>query len=124
MVFPYGIPGTLITVAVQNVAVPIHVNGGAEHNAVAFGNLVDVIHFQLLVRKTAAENVFKIAGIQRDIADRNTSFLCNGNGIPTATGVIRIPGLVPVVQRSLMAIVVHVKIHAVSGKISGVLNLV
>ena len=103
---------------------PIHVNGGAEHNAVAFGNLVDVIHFQLLVRKAAAKNAFKVTGIQRDIADRNAFFLCNGNGIPTATGVIRIPGLMPVIQRSLMAIVVHVKIHTVSGKISGVLNLV
>ena len=69
LVFPYGVPGALITVAVQNVAVPIHVNGGAEHNAVAFGNLVDVIHFQLLVRKAAAKNAFKINEIQRDVAD-------------------------------------------------------
>lgn len=103
---------------------PIHINGRTEHDTVALGNLVNVIHFTLLSSESAEEETFKVGAGECDITDVNRFLFSNGNGIAITACVVGIPCLMAVIQSSLVAVVIDVKVDTVLCKVPGILNLV
>ena len=119
-----NISGTLITIAIQDAVVPIQVNGRTEHDAIALGNLVNVIHLSLIGIEAVEQNALKIGGGEGNITDVHGFFLGDGNGAAVTASIVGIPFLVPVIQSGLMAVIVHIEVHTVPGKVAGILHLV
>ena len=103
---------------------PIQINGRTKHDAIALGNLVNVIHLSLIGIKAVEQNALKIGGGEGNITDVHRFFLGDGNGAAIAASIVGIPCLVPVIQSSLMAVIVHIEVHTVSCEVAGILHLV
>ena len=123
-VLNHHISGALIAISIQNAIVPIQVNRRTEHDAIALGDLVNVIHLTLFGIEPVEQDALEIGGGEGDIADIHGFFLGDGNGIAIAACIIGIPCLVPMIQSGLMAVIVHIEVHTVPCKVAGIFHLV
>lgn len=123
-VLNHHISGALIAISIQNAIVPIQVNRRTEHDAIALGDLVNVIHLTLFGIEPVEQDALEIGGGEGDIADIHGFFLGDGNGAAITASIVGIPCLVPVIQSGLMAVIVHIEVHTVPCKVAGIFHLV
>ena len=64
----YHISGALIAISIQDAVVPIQINGRTEHDTIALGDLVNVIHLTLIGIEPVDQDALKIGGGEGDIA--------------------------------------------------------